>query len=370
MTGRRRVGAAIPSGDVAAAADTASPRGRDWTAALLSAPLDPKRGMPLHLQLRFHIVQLVGTGTLPSGALIPSVRTVAEGLGLASATVQRTYRDLVASGLLTAIAGKGTYVGEMSTPGVDTQAGPSELDDLLIAPVTKALSLGLSDDEVHAALTSSLLRFKRADEQPVVGLVGWSGDVNVRYERHLREALSGLRCRVESVPVQTLAGGPDAFVERYPRVRCLVALPPSYGEAHRIAERLGLPLVGLILVMTAETENGLHDLPVDGPIGLIAEPEFIAWDRQLLQQYRGADVALVSATPDDRHACAEIARRCTTVVHTIGTREMAIQLLPPTVRRIELLFQPSDTSLRRVRSIMAAIEASKPSSADPGRASN
>jgi GntR family transcriptional regulator len=54
----------------------------------------------------------IADGTYPAGAKMPSVLTLSEEFGVAQPTARKAVEQLKAEGLLTAVAGWGTFVSE------------------------------------------------------------------------------------------------------------------------------------------------------------------------------------------------------------------------------------------------------------------
>ena len=72
--------------------------------------IDPKSAVPPYEQLRVQLVEQIGDGTLAAGAKLPTVRRLAEDLGLAANTVARTYRELETLGLIETRGRNGSFV--------------------------------------------------------------------------------------------------------------------------------------------------------------------------------------------------------------------------------------------------------------------
>jgi DNA-binding transcriptional regulator YhcF (GntR family) len=72
--------------------------------------IDPKSAVPPFEQLRVQLVEQISDGALAAGAKLPTVRRLAEDLGLAANTVARTYRELESVGLIDTRGRNGSYV--------------------------------------------------------------------------------------------------------------------------------------------------------------------------------------------------------------------------------------------------------------------
>lgn len=72
--------------------------------------VDPRSPVPPFEQLRVQLLEQVQSGELAFGAKLPTVRRLAEDLGLAPGTVARTYRELEQNGIIQTRGRNGTFV--------------------------------------------------------------------------------------------------------------------------------------------------------------------------------------------------------------------------------------------------------------------
>lgn len=107
--------------------------------------LNYKSRTPICDQLCESIIQLAGCGALASGDPLPSVRSLAQELGINPNTVQKSYRILEQQGILESIPGKGSFIargdGAKSTL---RETGRKALEE----GIETALSRGLSAQEI------------------------------------------------------------------------------------------------------------------------------------------------------------------------------------------------------------------------------
>lgn len=104
--------------------------------------IDPDSPVPPFEQLRSGIAREVATGALTAGTKLPTVRALAEQLGLAVNTVARAYRELEADGVVVTEGRRGTFVSSTAV-----QAPPGEVDDLAHRLVRSARRHGLTTAE-------------------------------------------------------------------------------------------------------------------------------------------------------------------------------------------------------------------------------
>jgi GntR family transcriptional regulator len=67
---------------------------------------------PIYEQITSQIKQMIMTGELEAGAMLPSMRTLAKELRISVITTKRAYEDLERDGFIYTIVGKGSYIAE------------------------------------------------------------------------------------------------------------------------------------------------------------------------------------------------------------------------------------------------------------------
>ena len=78
--------------------------------ASLGLKVDPASGVPTFLQLRAQLIDQVRSGALKPGMRIPTVRALAEELGIAPNTVAKAYKQLEEDGILETRGRNGSFI--------------------------------------------------------------------------------------------------------------------------------------------------------------------------------------------------------------------------------------------------------------------
>lgn len=79
--------------------------------------VDPRSAVPPFEQLRVQLLEQIQAGALVAGAKLPTVRRLAEDLGLAPNTVARTYRELESDGIIETRGRHGSFVAAQGDAG-------------------------------------------------------------------------------------------------------------------------------------------------------------------------------------------------------------------------------------------------------------
>jgi GntR family transcriptional regulator len=117
--------------------------------------IHPSSGVPIYRQIMDQVRALVASRRLETGDLVPSIRQLAADLEVNMMTVSKAYARLEAEGVLERVRGTGMRV--RATRQQSTAAERQrDLAPLVEAVVTRALQLGLSENQVLALIRHEL----------------------------------------------------------------------------------------------------------------------------------------------------------------------------------------------------------------------
>ncbi|HEU0206744.1 MAG TPA: GntR family transcriptional regulator [Pseudolysinimonas sp.] len=112
--------------------------------------IDSSSATPPFEQLRVQLMRQISSGELAGGARLPTVRRLAEDLGLAPNTVARTYRELESDGFIATRGRNGSFVTPQGDPAhVQAQEAARDFAD-------RMRTLGIRDAEAVAYVTAAL----------------------------------------------------------------------------------------------------------------------------------------------------------------------------------------------------------------------
>ncbi|MBW9120639.1 GntR family transcriptional regulator [Microbacterium trichothecenolyticum] len=112
--------------------------------------IDPSSAVPPFEQLRTGLVDAVASGELAAGARLPTVRRLAEDLGVAPGTIARAYRELEASGIIETRGRNGTFVA------FDADPARQQLQRAAAAFAAQVRDLHLDAEEALVVVTAAL----------------------------------------------------------------------------------------------------------------------------------------------------------------------------------------------------------------------
>lgn len=124
--------------------------------------LDLRDQTPIYEQLVVSVKELINRAELRPGDRLPTVRQLAQDLGVNLNTVARAYRELAEQGILSVRQGRGASV--VSARGRYGAAEQENLRRRVKRLVNEAVSGGVGSQELHAMIDAELHRLKEARE--------------------------------------------------------------------------------------------------------------------------------------------------------------------------------------------------------------
>ena len=109
--------------------------------------LDHKSMLPIYTQLYQEILRLSALGAMVPGEQLPSVRALAQELGVNPNTVQKAYQLLEHDGYICSVPGKGSFLCDM---GDEAAKKKREAEQALERAVRSALENAVNPDEIRA----------------------------------------------------------------------------------------------------------------------------------------------------------------------------------------------------------------------------
>ena len=108
-------------------------------------------GKPIYEQISAQIRAQILSGALEAGERLPSIRALADGLGVSVITTKRAYSDLEGEGLVETVQGKGCFVSQQNK-ALLRERRMRRVEDLMAQAASEARDIGLARDELHDML--------------------------------------------------------------------------------------------------------------------------------------------------------------------------------------------------------------------------
>ena len=136
----------------------------------MNITLDKKSGVPLYIQVKKQIMDLIKEGSLKVGTKMPTERELSQELGVSRNTISAAYKELELNGVLKSLQGKGTFVAEeaVSWKSQDSQKKIIKFVDLALE---EAVEIGIETDDFLEIVTNRVKEKKELMDKTTTAFV-------------------------------------------------------------------------------------------------------------------------------------------------------------------------------------------------------
>jgi DNA-binding transcriptional regulator YhcF (GntR family) len=301
--------------------------------------IDRTLPVSLALQLQGQIEYGVTCGDFPPDSQLPSVRELAETLGVSPVTISQVYKTLQKKELIVTQPGRGTFVQTAKRLERATRNHSGRLERLIGQLLHEARTLGLEPAHLSQLLHTRLTRLSLAPPAVLICLVGVYPHVTRDYAAALARELAP-DDEVLALTFTDLDACQGA-------VQGLQGADLVLTFAHRLKElrdRLGedAPLRAIHLIPSTRTRVALAELDPLERVGLVsAVPEFLPTFKHAVRRFAPHLHVLEGAVMNAPEA-QELAQTSDVIVYATGAESFA-QSLPRRVKTFEYRHVPDPT---------------------------
>lgn len=317
-----------------------------WAFAILGLclmKLRIDRDLPVSLaqQLRGQIEYGIACGELSPASQLPSVRELADELGIATVTVSQVYKELQQVGLLESQPGRGTFVSSNGSLPQD-QGRVIELQRSIDRLISRADHLGIGRGEL-AAMVSARLGKHSSGEPLLITFVGIFAEATKAYVADLRTMLRPGDL-IESVLLEQLRD--KKLLRSVQRSDLVISI------AHRkaqVQEAVGakVRVVGIQFIPSERTRTLLAELGPRTRLGIISTlPEFLPTMKAGVERFAPHVDAPLAAILEDKDVITQMVSGCEVIVYATGSESVASGM-PERLRIFEYRHVPDPRSVER-----------------------
>ena len=287
---------------------------------LAAYAIDRDLPVPLGAQLRGLIEFGIGLGTLLPGDRLPSVRDLADHLGVAPMTVAQVYADLKAAGLIVSRKGSGTFVAAIAPAVKQPARHGMALHRAIDAVIVQGRALGLRASDLVGLIAARMERSERAADRPLVVVVGHFPQTTAAYCTEMARALDGA---VAFEPTTLRAIQRDAAARRHASSADLVITFPH--RRHDVMDLLPHAVVAAVTFIPASTTRQcLAALDPRAHVGAVSTfPEFTQLMKAGIRRF-APHVSRVSVALHDAPELASMLARVDVVVFATGADDLGL----------------------------------------------
>ncbi|TMV57382.1 GntR family transcriptional regulator, partial [Thioclava sp. BHET1] len=229
--------------------------------------LDRASGTPIRRQIRGTIEYAIACGDLAIGAALPSVRDLAEQLGVAPMTITQVYNDLKRDGVVEARSGSGTYVADSAQAQMATRPDIDSLHREIDRLIDLSESIGVKTSDLSSLVSHRVAYRASMGRRYSVVMAGLFAEATRSYARHIAIQL-GEDATVRPVTIEALQHSLDikAWVSAADLVITFPNLLPQVAEMFPATS-----VTSLRFIPSEETRLSLASLDPRTRLGVVSK---------------------------------------------------------------------------------------------------
>lgn len=244
--------------------------------------LDRTLSVPLGNQLRGLIEYAITFSVLKPGDRLPSVREMAELVGVAPMTVAQVYRELKDANLIYSRPGSGTFIAEATVTPALSGARMSELHKHVDSLIDCGVKIGLSSSELGALVSMRLSERLRCKRNKCVFLIGNFIESSRDYALSIANTL-GEAASVKATTVHLLREDP-ALLERAADADLILTFAHRRSEVSQLL--VDMPIINISFIPSEHTRRALASIdPLAKVLVVSIFPEFTALMKSGVQRF-------------------------------------------------------------------------------------
>lgn len=305
--------------------------------------IDRDLPIPIRLQIKGMIEYGIGCGDLLVGMPLPSVRDLADQLGVSPMTVSQVYRELKTDGLIEARPGSGTFVADSSQARMAARADIMALHRQIDGLIDKALGMGIRSSDLGALMNARLSYRVTHGRRASVVMMGLFSEATASYARFIAARL-GSEAIVEPMTIDSIQRDTEA------RDRAGSAdLVVTFANRHREVESL-LPntkVVSIRFIPSEASRMALASLDPMARVAIVSRfPDFLPILKLGVQRFAAHVQDVVAANLDDADLRQTLADR-DVIVFSTGA-EAALKSARENAASIEYRHTPDPGDIERI----------------------
>ena len=305
--------------------------------------VDRKHPIPMRQQIRGAIEHEISFGRLPVGSALPSVRALADQVGVAPMTISTIYADLKADGLVEGRGGSGTFVADSRLSAAGRMGEAAGIRNQIDRLIDQSTELGLQVADLVALVHARVIHRLNASVRARIVMVGLFDDATASYAERLANQV-GTKAAVESVTIAALRA--DAQV--LDQVRCadlVVTFSNLHPELEALTQRTDI--ISLRFIPSETTRMALAALDPMARVAVVSRfVEFLPILTLGVRRF-AAHVQTFSVINMDDPDLKSVLADCDVIVLATGAEE-AGHLARPDMLKIEYRHIPDPGDIDRL----------------------
>lgn len=320
---------------------------------MLSIELNRKSRVPLYLQVKHAIMDLIKNGSLKVGLKMPTERELSEKLKVSRNTVSSAYKELEQEGVLKSYQGKGTFVAEEAKPW-KAQGIKDKVTKFIDLALEEALEVGMEADE----FLNIVVHRVKEKKQHMRKIKAIYIECNIEQARLFSQQLSkSINMNVVPLTIPDLRNMDKKTNETIENSQVIISTFNHINEVKELTGSFGLDVLGVDINPDLETIVKIARYPSNIKFAFICiSDEFKFKIRGALEEAGLGNINIIYSNTKDKSKLKEIINSSDVLIVSPGRFKDVSELNDDNKEIIRFLYSLDDGSVKALKSKILEIK--------------
>jgi GntR family transcriptional regulator len=315
---------------------------------LFNFALDRSGDIPLYIQIKDKIRNLITEGYLDKGNKLPTERELAQSINVSRNTISIAYKELVHEGVLISVQGKGTFVAD-TAKAHQHESLKERLIRIIDGAMEDASRMGFGLDEFLALTHVRAMEKKEQLSKLRVAFIECHREQLEYFETEIR---LGQGVNIIPILLDDFLNGDKKYIKMVESFDVIITSITHIKEVKKYLPNHNRVL-GVVLQPQIDTIVKIAKLPPNSKVCIVCHTE--TYSKKVKQALERVDVNYLEwSTFTDELTESEVdtLKECSLVITCASRKKEVVQLLKDSVKIIEFCFLPDAGSLNLIKSVL------------------
>lgn len=320
---------------------------------MLNIVIDKKSRVPMYIQVKRQIMELIRNGQIRVGSKMPTERMLAETLNLSRNTISSAYKELETEGVIKSFQGRGTFVIEEALRWEDKDVN-NKISKFIDMALEEALAMGINIDEfLH--IVNERVKYKK---EAMKKLIAVYIECNIEQAKMFSKQLAKeTQLNVVPLTLNDLYEMKDETREHLNRAKVIISTFNHINEVSVLTKDLDKEIFGVAIIPDISTLVRIARYPIETKFAFISiSEEFLYKIKGALEKSGLENINIMYTNSKREEEIKAIIEESDVIIVSPGRHDEVEQLNTKGKEIIKFIYRLDDGSVKNLKSKMVEIE--------------
>lgn len=314
---------------------------------IIDIRINKESGVPLYLQVKKQIMDLIKNGTLKVGNKMPTERELSENLKVSRNTISAAYNELEQEGVLKSYQGRGTFVAEEANPW-KAQNIKEKIIKFVDLGLEEAIETGMDVDEFLDIVAQRVKEKKEIMSKITALYVECNIEQSRMFSKQLTESTN-----MNVIPF-TLSDIMDMNEEKkniIEKCQVIIATFNHVNEVARLTKPFKKEIIGVAINVDLQTIVKIARYPEETKFGFVCmSQEFMFKARGALEKAGLGNINIQYTNATDRDELKKITNSSDVIIVSPGRYKDVKEIIGEEKEVLRFIYSLDDSSIKALKS--------------------